>query len=97
MVTDSKSGLEAIEITKVFGDLTALDRVSLAVGPGQIHGLVGHNGAGKSTLLRVLAGVVRPERGRLRIAGQDVSFDGPADAIGAGFRPSTRNCRCSPN
>ena len=60
MVTDSKSGLEAIEITKVFGDLTALDRVSLAVGPGQIHGLVGHNGAGKSTLLRVLAGVVRP-------------------------------------
>ncbi len=85
MVTDSKSGLEAIEVTKVFGDLTALDRVSLAIGPGQIHGLVGHNGAGKSTLLRVLAGVLRPERGRLRIAGRDVSFDGPADAIGAGI------------
>ena len=85
MVTESKSGLEAIEVTKVFGDLTALDRVSLAVEPGEIHGLVGHNGAGKSTLLRVLAGVMRPERGHLRISGRDVSFDGPADAIGAGI------------
>jgi len=85
VVTESKSALEAIEVTKVFGDLTALDRVSLAVEPGEIHGLVGHNGAGKSTLLRVLAGVVRPERGHLRISGRDVSFDGPADAIGAGI------------
>ena len=85
MVTESKSGLEAIEVTKVFGDLTALDRVSLAVEPGEIHGLVGHNGAGKSTLLRVLAGVMRPERGHLRISGRDVSFGGPADAIGAGI------------
>ena len=72
MVAESKSGLEAVEVTKVFGDLTALDRVSLAVEPGEIHGLVGHNGAGKSTLLRVLAGVVRPERGHLRISGKDI-------------------------
>jgi ABC-type sugar transport system ATPase subunit len=85
VVAESKSGLEAVEVTKVFGDLTVLDRVSLAVEPGEIHGLVGHNGAGKSTLLRVLAGVVRPERGHLRISGQDVSFDRPADAIGAGI------------
>ena len=85
MVVKSKIGLEALEVTKVFGDLTALDGVSLAVEPGEIHGLVGHNGAGKSTLLRVLAGVVRPERGHLRISGRDVSFDRPADAIGAGI------------
>jgi ABC-type sugar transport system ATPase subunit len=85
VVAEFKRGLEAIEVTKVFGDLTVLDRVSLAVEPGEIHGLVGHNGAGKSTLLRVLAGVVRPERGHLRISGQDVSFDRPADAIGAGI------------
>jgi ABC-type sugar transport system ATPase subunit len=85
VVTESKSGLEAIEVTKVFGDLTVLDRVSLAVKPGEIHGLVGHNGAGKSTLLRVLAGVMRPERGQLRISGREVSFDGPADAIAAGI------------
>jgi ABC-type sugar transport system ATPase subunit len=85
VVTESKSGLEAIEITKVFGDLTVLDRVSLAVKPGEIHGLVGHNGAGKSTLLRVLAGVIRPERGQLRISGREVSFDGPAEAIAAGI------------
>jgi ABC-type sugar transport system ATPase subunit len=85
VVTDSKSGLEAIEVTKVFGDLTVLDRVSLTVKPGEIHGLVGHNGAGKSTLLRVLAGVIRPERGQLLISSRVVSFDGPADAIAAGI------------
>jgi ABC-type sugar transport system ATPase subunit len=61
----AESRLEAIEVTKVFGDVTALDRVSLTVAPGEIHGLVGHNGAGKSTLLRILAGVMRPERGHL--------------------------------
>jgi ABC-type sugar transport system ATPase subunit len=85
VVSESKSSLEAIEVTKVFGDLTVLDRVSLAVESGEIHGLVGHNGAGKSTLLRVLAGVMRPERGQLRISGRDVSFDGPAEAIAAGI------------
>jgi ABC-type sugar transport system ATPase subunit len=85
VVAESKNGLEAIEVTKVFGDLRALDRVSLVVEPGEIHGLVGHNGAGKSTLLRVLAGVIRPERGHLRISGRDVSFDGPADAISSGI------------
>src|SRR6202022_3909455 len=81
--TVAESRLEAVQVTKVFGDVTALDRVSLTVAPGEIHGLVGHNGAGKSTLLRVFAGVLRPERGHLRISGRDVSFDGPADAIGA--------------
>jgi len=80
----AESGLEAVAVTKVFGDVTALDRVSLTVAPGEIHGLVGHNGAGKSTLLRVFAGVLHPERGHLRISARDVSFDGPADAIGAG-------------
>jgi ABC-type sugar transport system ATPase subunit len=85
VVTEPQNALEAVEVTKVFGDLTVLDRVSLAVESGEIHGLVGHNGAGKSTLLRVLAGVLRPETGHLRISGRDVSFDGPADAISAGI------------
>ncbi len=85
MGSETDRRLKAIEVTKVFGDLTALDRVSLTVEPGEIHGLVGHNGAGKSTLLRVFAGAVRPEKGHLRISGRDVVFDGPADAIGAGI------------
>ncbi len=83
-VTAPASRLEAVEVTKVFGDVTALHRVSLAVTPGEILGLIGHNGAGKSTLLRVLAGVLRPEEGHLQISGRAVSFDGPADAIRAG-------------
>jgi ABC-type sugar transport system ATPase subunit len=85
VITEAKSGLEAIEVTKVFGDVTALDGVSLALAPGEIHGFVGHNGAGKSTLLRMFAGVIRPERRHLRISERDVSFDGPADAISAGI------------
>ncbi|HEY0792449.1 MAG TPA: sugar ABC transporter ATP-binding protein [Chthoniobacterales bacterium] len=85
MGTAPENRLEAVDVTKVFGDVTALDRVSLHVSPGEILGLIGHNGAGKSTLLRVLAGVVRPEQGHLKISGQPVAFAGPADAIKSGI------------
>ena len=97
MASETNRGLEAIEVTKVFGDVTALDRVSLAVEPGEIHGLVGHNGAGKSTLLRVFAGALRPEKGHLRISGRDVVFDGPADAIGAGISTVYQELSLLPN
>lgn len=89
--------LEAIGVTKVFGDFTALDGVSLAIRPGEIHGLIGHNGAGKSTLLRVFAGAVRPERGHLRISGRNVAFDGPADAIKAGISTVYQELSLLPN
>jgi ABC-type sugar transport system ATPase subunit len=97
VLMEAKSGLEAIEVTKVFGDVTALNRVSLTVAPGEIHGLIGHNGAGKSTLLRVLAGAMRPERGRLKIAGRDTFFDGPADAIRAGISTVYQELSLLPN
>lgn len=54
-----------------YGDLLVLDRVGLTVAPGQILGLVGPNGAGKSTLISAVAGLVRPESGRIRVAGLD--------------------------
>jgi ABC-type sugar transport system ATPase subunit len=92
-----KDKLEAIGVTKVFGDFTALDGVSLAITPGEIHGLIGHNGAGKSTLLRVFAGAVRPERGHLRISGRNVAFDGPADAIKAGISTVYQELSLLPN
>jgi ABC-type sugar transport system ATPase subunit len=97
VVTQIEKGLEAIGITKVFGDLSALERVSLAVEPGEVHGLVGHNGAGKSTLLRVFAGAIRPEKGRLRMSGRDVSFNGPADAIAAGISSVYQELSLLPN
>ena len=60
------------ELTRTFGDLTAVDRVSLAIGTGEIFGLIGPNGAGKSTLIRMLTTLLPPTSGTARIAGYDI-------------------------
>ncbi|HEY8093391.1 MAG TPA: ATP-binding cassette domain-containing protein, partial [Acidimicrobiales bacterium] len=59
------ASLLAREITVVIGRLTVLDGLSATVAPGHRYGLIGPNGAGKSTLLRVLAGLLRPDQGRV--------------------------------
>src|SRR6476660_1416156 len=59
-------------ITKLFGDVVALDGVDLDVVPGQIHGLVGPNGAGKTTLLGLLLGLAVADQGRLEILGTPI-------------------------
>ena len=59
------ASLLAREITVTIGRLTVLDGLSVTVAPGHRYGLIGPNGAGKSTLLRVLAGVLRPDQGRV--------------------------------
>ncbi|GAA5333990.1 ABC transporter ATP-binding protein [Thermus hydrothermalis] len=64
--------VHAEEVTRHFGSLKALDRVSLSVRPGEVFGLLGPNGAGKTTLVRVLTGVLRPDGGRAVVAGLDV-------------------------
>ncbi|MFC1706175.1 ABC transporter ATP-binding protein [Planctomycetota bacterium] len=61
----------------------ALDGVSLTIEPGEIFGVVGRNGAGKSTLLKVISGIVRPTRGRVRVWGAIT----PLLGVGAGFHP----------
>ncbi|HSW10278.1 MAG TPA: ABC transporter ATP-binding protein [Bacillota bacterium] len=73
-------------ICKSFGPVKALDGVSLTVDPGEIRALVGENGAGKTTLMAILYGMVRPDRGQLRIAARDVSRDwSPRRAMSAGI------------
>jgi len=77
--------IEAMAIRKQFPGVLALDGVSCAIMPGEVLAIVGENGAGKSTLMKVIAGIYTPDAGELRMNGQPVRFDGPADAMEAGI------------
>ena len=72
------------DVVKRYGPVAALDGVGLAVAPGEIHALVGENGAGKSTLLKILCGALALDAGTLTLAGREVAFRSPADALAAG-------------
>ena len=65
--------LSARDITKRFGGLTALAKVSLELKPGEVHGLIGPNGSGKTTLLNLLSGYYRPDGGMIAIDKTDIS------------------------
>ncbi|UJW29152.1 ABC transporter ATP-binding protein [Saccharothrix sp. AJ9571] len=68
------------ELTKRYGGVLAVDRLSLTVRPGEVYGFLGPNGAGKTTTLRVLLGLLRPTSGQVRLFGRD---DGDRSAVGA--------------
>jgi branched-chain amino acid transport system ATP-binding protein len=65
--------LEVRNVTLRFGGVTALKDVSFAVESGSIHAIIGPNGAGKTSLLNAVSGVYRPQRGRILLAGEDVT------------------------
>lgn len=67
--------IEIKNLTKTFGDFTALENVNLQVQKGEIHGFIGPNGAGKSTTIRVLLGMLKTDAGHVSIFGQDVWTD----------------------
>ncbi len=77
--------IEARGIVKRFGGAVAVDSVSMAVPPGEIHGLVGENGAGKSTLMRVLAGILSPDRGAVVVDGEELKAGDTRAALEAGI------------
>jgi rhamnose transport system ATP-binding protein len=72
------------EATKSYGAVRAVRAASLALAPGEVRALVGENGAGKSSIVRLLAGVHRPDSGRVLVDGGPADFHGPADARDAG-------------
>lgn len=78
-------GLEFRDVAKAFGAVQALRGVSFAVAPGEAHACVGENGAGKSTLLKILAGIIRPDRGELWWAGESIHFSSPREALERGI------------
>jgi ABC-2 type transport system ATP-binding protein len=67
---------EVDQARRRYGDVVALDGVSLNVRAGEVHALLGPNGAGKTTLLRLLTGLVDPTEGRVRVLGEDVARHG---------------------
>jgi ABC-type sugar transport system ATPase subunit len=83
-LTDS-CRVKADGISKRFAAALALNSVDLELQGGEIHALCGENGAGKSTLIQILAGVIRPDSGRIEINGTPVRFRDPAAALAQGI------------
>jgi ABC-type multidrug transport system ATPase subunit len=72
------AALELTNVTRRFGEVTALRGLTLHVAPGEVVGLLGHNGAGKTTTVRLLAGLLAPDEGTVRVRGLDPAVDGAA-------------------
>jgi ABC-type sugar transport system ATPase subunit len=79
-MSDARPILELIDVTKHFGPVHALDRVSFSLAAGEIVGLVGDNGAGKSTLVKLMSGALQPDRGVIRFEGREVAIPSPLKA-----------------
>ena len=65
--------LETTDLTRSFGELTAVDRADFALGRGELRGLIGPNGAGKTTFMRLLSGVIAPASGSVFLDGEDIT------------------------
>ncbi len=77
--------LQAVNLTKRFGGLTAVDNVSVDIFPGEVVGLVGDNGAGNSTLIKMISGVYQPNDGEIIFGDKNVTFSGPREARDMGI------------
>jgi len=76
--------IRLVELTKRFGDIVVVDRVSLEIAEGELFTLLGGSGSGKSTILRLIAGLLHPDGGHIELAGRDVTYL-PPQARGTGF------------
>jgi ABC-2 type transport system ATP-binding protein len=74
--------IETTNLTKRYGDVTAVEEIDLTVEQGELHGFVGHNGAGKSTTMRMLVGLARPTAGEAYIDGDPAGTIDATDKIG---------------
>src|ERR1044072_2508964 len=77
--------LEAVGITKLYGDFVANDAITLEIWPAEVHALLGENGAGKSTLVKMIYGLLQPSAGEFKWQGAPVMLAGPAAARARGI------------
>jgi ribose transport system ATP-binding protein len=82
---DENAYLTLNGVSKEYGGIAALKDVNFEARRGSIHAILGENGAGKSTLIKTLAGVVRADKGTIRLDGQMLAFRSPAEATAAGI------------
>src|SRR5215475_7503918 len=93
------SGSEAItavqltidSVAKRFGGVTAVDRVSIEVPKGRILSIIGPNGAGKTSLLNIISGFYKPDSGRIRLEGRDITDYRPSEIAGLGIARTFQN------
>jgi ABC-2 type transport system ATP-binding protein len=79
--------IEAIELTKYYGEFAAIDNVSFSISKGEVAAFLGPNGAGKSTSMKLLTGYLSATRGTAKIAGHDMATDRIAGATKLGYLP----------
>ena len=79
--------IEIKGLTKRFGSLTAVDNLSLEIGEGAVFGFIGPNGAGKSTTMRIIASLLKPDAGEVRVGGLDVRTHGQEVRRIIGYMP----------
>jgi simple sugar transport system ATP-binding protein len=77
--------LEAVGISKLYGDFVANDGINLEIWPAEVHALLGENGAGKSTLVKMIYGLLQPTRGTFKWQGEPIALAGPAAARARGI------------
>ncbi|MBN1247684.1 MAG: ABC transporter ATP-binding protein, partial [Anaerolineae bacterium] len=77
--------IEVRDLTKRFGQFTAVDRVSFHVNKGEVYGWLGPNGAGKTTTIRMLLGLLKPTSGEARVLGFDPSTQAKAMQAHVGY------------
>lgn len=77
--------LRAVNLTKRFGGLVAVNNVSLDIHPGEVVALAGDNGAGKSTLIKMISGVYRPDAGHIYLEGREITMASPLEARNLGI------------
>ncbi len=77
--------IKTVNLTKMFGDFIANDKINISIHTGEIKAIVGENGAGKTTLMNMLYGLLKPTTGEIYIRENKILFDSPTDAMSCGI------------